>query len=135
MFTFKLAPLWNLIGKSFYLPGFSFLSLPCSIDTVEWNILFTDDDTKLEIKAMKMTLFPLTYEYVIKNAEFNAMGNLNNITIFYSSWVYVLPKLTKAKVVSVSKTLPSNCPFANYNDLRSILIIYQKLIKGCYSMK
>lgn len=39
-FTFKLAPYWNLIGKSYYLHGSDFLLLPKTIDALDWSVYY-----------------------------------------------------------------------------------------------
>ncbi|XP_058790943.1 uncharacterized protein LOC131664093 [Phymastichus coffea] len=124
-FTFRLAPHWNSIGKSYYLQGFNFLSLTSNINAIEWNILIKNsNDIKLELIPIKMNLFPLTLDSLslpsktVDGFTLNANINTIDLTSFENCWAYVLPKLTKARIVSVSKILPESCLFRNYNDLR-----------------
>ncbi|XP_014237399.2 uncharacterized protein C18orf63-like [Trichogramma pretiosum] len=126
-FAFKLAPHWNLIARSCYLKGSDFLSLPSGIDAMTWNILFdTDGNSRLELSPTKVNLQPLSLESlpVAQNILENFKSNPNStivtidLSLFNTSDVYVLPKLTRGKLVSVSKTIPSSCPFSTYQDLR-----------------
>lgn len=33
-------------------------------------------------------------------------------------WVYVLPSLKKGRIVNVWNTIPPNCPYKNYKEIR-----------------
>ncbi|OXU24768.1 hypothetical protein TSAR_012501 [Trichomalopsis sarcophagae] len=125
-FTFKIAPHWNLIGTSLYLQGCNFLPFPPAINALDWNVHYKDDDTKIELKPMKLNIHTLTLEFlkIPPSILDNFISNPNctidtiNLTLFPCPWVYVLPKLTRARLLSVSRTLPDKCPFDTYNDLR-----------------
>ncbi|XP_014605448.1 PREDICTED: uncharacterized protein C18orf63-like [Polistes canadensis] len=102
----KLAPRWNKVGQYFILYWNKF---------IDENVSFTFQPRKLKIPFIQLEDFYLLrstiVDFLIDN---NGFINL----VDFSQSVYALPSMCMGKVISVTKKIPSSCPFKDYVQLR-----------------
>ncbi|KAL2720409.1 myb-like protein D isoform X3 [Vespula squamosa] len=119
----KIAPLWNKVGQ-YYVHEIKFYIITKEFDALKKKIL--DKNTQLYFCPMKIKIPFIQLEdlglldSLIKEfqADDNGIIDLNK----YCQSVYILPSMRTAKLVSISKKIPSKCPFANYDELRKYWI-------------
>ncbi|KAI5606468.1 hypothetical protein C0J50_1967 [Silurus asotus] len=87
--TARLAPNWNKVGQ-YFIAGKDFLS----------------DANKRFAVALVMERFRNKKETVLHTKAPN-------------NWIYILPSMKKGQVISISRTLPPECPFQTYAELQN----------------
>ncbi|XP_043498032.1 uncharacterized protein C18orf63-like [Polistes fuscatus] len=117
----KLAPRWNKVGqyfvqgKQFYMSMQEMNALKLQISINDENVSFKFQPRKLKIPFIQLEDFYLLrstiVDFLIDN---NGFINL----IDFSQSVYALPSMCMGKVISVTKKIPSSCPFKDYVQLR-----------------
>nr|KAF7434631.1 hypothetical protein H0235_002822 [Vespula pensylvanica] len=119
----KIAPLWNKVGQ-YYVHEMKFYIITKEFDALKKKIL--DKNTQLYFYPIKIKIPFIQLEdlglldSLIKKfqADDNGIIDLSK----YCQSVHILPSMRTARLVSISKKIPSKYPFANYDELRKYWI-------------
>jgi len=119
----RLSPAWNKVGD-WLLGGRQFLHQADRIPAVQVKLHMADTRIELTITATTV-VFPLLQPDDL-GLEFESMKNFIegdrtstlNMEHFGLQSVLVLPKLTKGKLVSVTKQLPSESKFSQWSAMK-----------------
>ena len=120
----RLAPIWNKVGD-WFLSGRQFLHAANPIPAVKMKFHVADDRFEISLKACYVS-FPLlkpedlgvsneTVESFIGSPDPDLILTTEQ---FNSPDVLVLPRLTKAKLVSVTKQLPKDSKFTEWAAMK-----------------
>ena len=119
----RLAPAWNKVGD-WLLGGRQFLHQGDRIPAVQVKVQMADNRVELAITATTV-MFPLLQPDDL-GLEFDIMkqfiegdsSSCLNVEHFGSQSVLVLPRLTKGKLVSVTKQLPEGSKFSQWSAMK-----------------
>ncbi|KAI4491829.1 hypothetical protein M0804_003221 [Polistes exclamans] len=95
-------------------------------NALKLKIIINDENTRLHFYPIKIKIPYIQLENLglLSSLITEFQANDNGIIDLskYCKSVYILPSMKTVRLVSVSKKIPSNCPFANYNELRKYWI-------------
>ncbi|KAJ1521049.1 hypothetical protein ONE63_002759 [Megalurothrips usitatus] len=127
--TARLSPLWNPLGEDerHLIQGRHFLSgaRGRAADAVRLEVIVHGEAGAawLSFSAVRLRVAPLTFTDI--DVAAGALDRLHRDPLAVVSsvcigqpWVRVLPSLKKGVVMEISRTLPEDCPFSSYKNIR-----------------
>ncbi|XP_026800556.3 uncharacterized protein C18orf63 isoform X1 [Pangasianodon hypophthalmus] len=120
--TARLSPNWNRAGQ-YLIAGKDFLSDASKRIAVVMELSVNETELCVSVEASTIRLPPVT----LKDFDLPALVMerfLNNReTVLHTktpnNWCYILPSMKKGQVISISRTLPPECPFQTYAELQN----------------
>ncbi|KAK9298861.1 hypothetical protein QLX08_007962 [Tetragonisca angustula] len=117
----KICPLWNKVGD-YFVEGKNFYNFVEGIKGLKLDILMKENNICLQLHAQIIKIPYITLEdylppYIISHFLADPKGYID-LSRYKLPFVYVLPSMKKGKLLSVSKELPANCVFKDYEQLR-----------------
>ncbi|KAB5587168.1 hypothetical protein PHYPO_G00009790 [Pangasianodon hypophthalmus] len=120
--TARLSPNWNRAGQ-YLIAGKDFLSDASKRIAVVMELSVNETELCVSMEASTIRLPPVT----LKDFDLPALVMerfLNNReTVLHTktpnNWCYILPSMKKGQVISISRTLPPECPFQTYAELQN----------------
>ncbi|KAI4481527.1 hypothetical protein M0802_013973 [Mischocyttarus mexicanus] len=117
----KLAPRWNKVGQ-YFVQGKQFYMSMQEMNALKLQIFINDDNVsfKFQPRKLKIPFIQLEDFYLLRSMIVDFLIDNNGFInlIDFSQSVYVLPSMSMGKVISVTKKIPSSCPFKDYVQLR-----------------
>ncbi|KAK1136557.1 hypothetical protein K0M31_001103 [Melipona bicolor] len=117
----KISPLWNKVGD-YFVQGKNFYNFVEGIRGLKLDILMKENNMCLQLHAQIVKIPYITLEdylppHIISHFLADSKGYID-LSHYKLPFVHVLPSIKKGKLLSVSKELPANCVFKDYEQLR-----------------
>ncbi|XP_046398612.1 uncharacterized protein C18orf63-like [Ischnura elegans] len=112
----RIAPLWNQIG-SYLARGRDFLSMKAPLHAITFDVLMTGKELSMIIWPYRLMMYQVSLEELIEGTKENISLD-SEVEIDGGKWVYVLPSLNKAQVLSISRKFQKSSAFTTYKQLK-----------------
>ncbi|KAI5106557.1 hypothetical protein C0J45_4254 [Silurus meridionalis] len=122
--TARLAPNWNRVGQ-YFIAGKDFLSDANKRFAVGrfMELSVTETELCVSVEASTIRLPPVTLkDFDVPALVMERFLNKKETVLHTkapNNWVYILPSMKKGQVISISRTLPPECPFQTYAELQN----------------
>ncbi|KAF7708927.1 uncharacterized protein C18orf63-like [Silurus meridionalis] len=120
--TARLAPNWNRVGQ-YFITGKDFLSDANKRFAVVMELSVTETELCVSVEASTIRLPPVTLkDFDVPALVMERFLNKKETVLHTkapNNWVYILPSMKKGQVISISRTLPPECPFQTYAELQN----------------
>ncbi|KAJ3611895.1 hypothetical protein NHX12_021908 [Muraenolepis orangiensis] len=120
--TTRLAPCWNKAGR-YLLSGKEFLTTIGRLSAVSMELNATANQICIGVEPSTVRLPPTKLEdfgfppMVLKNFSSQPDCVLHTSSVG-ACWCYVLPSMKRGRIMTISRQLPTDCPFKSYQDLQ-----------------
>ncbi|XP_043480845.1 uncharacterized protein C18orf63-like [Leptopilina heterotoma] len=116
---YKISSSWNKFGQ-YLCQGNDFLAKSEEINAVKFDLHIIKQEMMLKFQSFTIQIYPLKLEDLDLNLSFleEFKQNPEGFVELDQTWFNVLPSLFKARLLSVSKQIPSGTPFKTYQELR-----------------
>ncbi|XP_062847226.1 uncharacterized protein C18orf63-like isoform X2 [Trichomycterus rosablanca] len=120
--TARLAPNWNKVGQ-YLIEGRDFLSDVGKRIAVVLELSVNETEVCVSVEACTVRLPPATFKDfdvpALVMEKFLSSRDAVLHTRMPNNWCFVLPSMKKGQVISISRTLPVECPFNLYAELQN----------------
>nr|CAD7446623.1 unnamed protein product [Timema bartmani] len=117
-----MAPIWNQAGE-YMVQGRNFLHNQSPMNAIKMEIGMKNDEMFIAVWPLRVRMRPLEFSDLdivpsTKEEFFSKREGCISELSLGAKQLHVLPSLKKGRIVSISRKIPSSCPYQSYKELK-----------------